>query len=216
MAAALPSAAFAATTTVTFEPAPYGLDFVGPVQEGAIDYQATSGSLVVNTYGNGGYDLEGEMFQGGGSVGFASATPGGLFTFLGLDYATYQAMSLGSQSLTVRGYLNGLTIATDIFTLANAKLGDGDQAFANWTSFTATNLAGRALTALQIDLVGGGTGAGQQFTQAIDNVRFGNMVEIDVPSSPAPEPATWGTMVAGFGVAGAALRRRRTGALVTA
>lgn len=34
----------------------------------------------------------------------------------------------------------------------------------------------------------------------------------DLPASPTPEPAGWALMIAGFGLAGVALRRRRSGA----
>lgn len=51
---------------------------------------------------------------------------------------------------------------------------------------------------------------------AYDNLNFvtaevthGYPVEIDPPSSAVPEPASWALMIAGFGLAGATLRRQR-------
>jgi len=39
--------------------------------------------------------------------------------------------------------------------------------------------------------------------------RWGGVWDYDQPDSMIPEPATWGLLIAGFGLAGAALRRRR-------
>jgi hypothetical protein len=43
------------------------------------------------------------------------------------------------------------------------------------------------------------------------NTDFVLRLDYLVPSSAVPEPATWAMMIAGFGLAGAALRRRRAG-----
>lgn len=42
---------------------------------------------------------------------------------------------------------------------------------------------------------------------AIDNLRFGRAGEVTIPG--IPEPATWAMMIAGFGMVGAAMRRRQ-------
>ncbi len=48
-------------------------------------------------------------------------------------------------------------------------------------------------------------GGGVEGNVSIDNVR----VNLDGMGSAVPEPATWAMMIAGFGLAGSALRRRR-------
>jgi PEP-CTERM motif len=52
---------------------------------------------------------------------------------------------------------------------------------------------------------GGATGL-----KSITFLSTDNSMEIDSIAAAAPEPATWGMMILGFGVAGAALRRRRS------
>ncbi len=47
---------------------------------------------------------------------------------------------------------------------------------------------------------------------AIDNLRFGVRGQVGIPGEPGgvvPEPTTWALMIAGFGLAGASLRRSR-------
>lgn len=49
---------------------------------------------------------------------------------------------------------------------------------------------------------------------SVDGFKFSNLTVNTVPS--IPEPATWAMMIAGFGLTGAAIRRRRTLTAVTA
>ena len=70
-------------------------------------------------------------------------------------------------------------------------------------------------------VVGFSTGVGSgwspgTFIGAVDNVGFSfgqTSSTFDFEVSAVPEPATWALMISGFGLAGAALRRRRTAAL---
>ncbi|HEX3887081.1 MAG TPA: PEPxxWA-CTERM sorting domain-containing protein [Phenylobacterium sp.] len=58
------------------------------------------------------------------------------------------------------------------------------------------------------------TGAGFQNTDIL-NWSFANTTQLAGIPGGAPEPATWGLMITGFGLAGAMLRRRRVAALTT-
>ncbi|WP_296597016.1 PEPxxWA-CTERM sorting domain-containing protein [Phenylobacterium sp.] len=94
----------------------------------------------------------------------------------------------------------------------------------------STNYTGASLSVNGDKAIYMGGGAGQ-FANAI-SVSFtpdgdgGYRVEGDVPplpgpvnggdgGSPAPEPAAWALMIMGFGLAGAAIRRRRTAPIAT-
>jgi hypothetical protein len=46
-------------------------------------------------------------------------------------------------------------------------------------------------------------------TFTFDHDRSGGVIEAVLRVTPVPEPATWGLMIAGFGLTGAAARRRR-------
>jgi hypothetical protein len=71
-------------------------------------------------------------------------------------------------------------------------------------------------------VLGFSTGAGSgwnggTFAGAVDNFSFafgGNSQTYNFEVAAVPEPATWAMMIAGFGLAGAALRRRRTSTAV--
>ena len=73
--------------------------------------------------------------------------------------------------------------------------GDPNGAFCNWTPI-GVSFAG---TAYSIDF--GGTA---NYT-GYDNITFGS----DTPGGAVPEPAVWAMLISGFGLVGAAARRRR-------
>lgn len=73
--------------------------------------------------------------------------------------------------------------------------GDPSGAFSCWSPI-GVSFAG---TAYSIDF--GGTANQTGF----DNITFGS----DRPGGVVPEPATWAMLIAGFGLVGGALRRRR-------
>lgn len=80
---------------------------------------------------------------------------------------------------------------------ANQNCGQGASGFyCNWTPIGVT-FAG---VAKSIDF-----GGGANFV-AYDNITFGS----DRPGGTVPEPASWAMLIAGFGLTGAAMRRRRT------
>lgn len=73
--------------------------------------------------------------------------------------------------------------------------GDPNGSFCNWTPI-GVSFAG---TAMSIDF--GGTANYTGF----DNITFGS----DTPGGTVPEPAVWAMLISGFGLVGAAARRRR-------
>ena len=114
-ASALASSALA--NTITFETAPFGAGFTGPVTENGFTYSNLSGGLFVNIFGHPGQDMEGEITAGGGVLKIVSAT-GGDFDFNALDYSAFSTLG-GSETLQVKGFLSGSLVGTDTYTLAN-------------------------------------------------------------------------------------------------
>jgi hypothetical protein len=128
---------------------------------------------------------------------------------------------VGTATLTLQNYVKGSAITTDNFvgfTYTSADLGTltispqdsisyiagsmpGSQPFPQWANF-------------EVDWTAASGGSHFFASQGGDGVSW-NVDNVDggIPftwSSPAPEPASWALMVGGFGLAGAALRRRRT------
>lgn len=115
---------------------------------------------------------------------------GGTFTLNSLDLADYlnAAFPLDSYDMAY-SYVDGGGSHSGVFNLDHAP---GLQTF-------AVNLTGVQSFSL---FTGPAGGSGVQ----IDNVRFDDRVG----AAPAPEPASWGLMLLGFGGLGALLRRRRS------
>lgn len=176
--------------------------FTGAQSESGFTYAVTSGVLYGNTLGNAGGDLEGSVLSGGGVVTFKQDL-GGAFTFSGLDYSAFSGAGTGTQTLVVRGYLDGLLVGTERFVLGNTNV--YDPKLSNWSSFESSVLAHRNLDSLQISLRGNLSRTNLQTFQALDNVEFGLAV---------PEASTWTMLLLGFGCAGIALRSgKKRGAL---
>jgi hypothetical protein len=86
-----------------------------------------------------------------------------------------------------------------------------------YNSVTLRNTNGSIFETLQGSALAGLTGPGQngRVTYDFQGMKLGSITfsssqaafEIDQIYSAAPEPATWGMMILGFGIAGAALRR---------
>ena len=172
------TASLSFASTITFETAP-GLNFTGPVTESGYVYSNLSGFLYVNVLGNPGQDMEGED-DGGGGVLKIVAVGGGDFTLATLDFAAYDLVGTGSQTLTINGYLGALLVGTDTYTLANTNstISGG---YDNWTTESASLLAGQAISEIDIVLNAGHRPNNTNFQEAVDNV---------VLDAVAPEPAS--------------------------
>ena len=123
----------------------------------------------------------------------------------------------GDTWLTGAGDLN-----TGIWYASNAALGitsaavGGTKTLNEWIAGNS----GSTLTVYGINL-GIGSGWTGNFSGAADNVavNFAGksvLANFEVAAAGVPEPATWAIMIAGFGLAGGAMRRRRSATLATA
>ena len=174
---------------------------IGSVPEGAIfartGYTVAAGNIsgatltvLDNTYLNGGNQIRNRFGAATGSVvddsyGDLTFTFGTPVAAFGIDIATiargFSGSSSGAFVLTVNGtpYTYNYSGSTGFGFLGITT----DTAFSSLTITTSKNN-----------------------DSLFDNVRFGTLAA----GTPAvPEPATWAMMVAGFGLAGGALRRRR-------
>ena len=146
-------------------------------------------TVLDNTYVNGGNQIRNRFGSGAGSVvddaygdlTFSFAAPVNAF---GLDIATiargFSGASTGTFTLTVNG--------TPFAYSYSGSSGFGFLGITTDTAFTSLTIA-----------------TSKSNDSLFDNVRFGSTLA----ATPAvPEPATWGMMILGFGVVGAAMRRR--------
>jgi hypothetical protein len=164
VASALASSALA--NTITFETAPLGV-FTAPVTENGFTYSRLSGELFVGQFGNPGQDLEGLSTVGGGALKIVSAT-GGDFNFNALDFAAFNILGTGSQTLKAEGLFGGTSVGVDQYTLANTKV--FNPKYDNWTTEAASVLAGKSISELDITLNASIAGSGSLSSENIDNV----------------------------------------------
>lgn len=154
----------ALANTITFETAPFGAGFTGPVTENGFTYSTLSGGLFINALGNPGQDAEGNEVAGGGGLKIVSAT-GSNFNFNALDFSAFALSGTGSQTLNVEGFLGGSSVGVDQYTLANTNV--FNPKYDNWTTEAASVLAGKSISELDITLKAGIAGF---FSENIDNV----------------------------------------------
>ncbi len=191
----------AQAAVITFETASAGAGFTGPVNESGFTYARLSGGLFVGDSGNPGQDLEGDFGTGGGVLDITSAIAGARFTFSGLDYSAFAASGTGSQTLTVTGLRGGSVVGTSTYTLANTAV--DTPSYANWTSESASSLAGVTIDDLRITLNAAGNSAGTSPLDASQNID-------NVVLNAVPEPTSLALLAAGLIGMGAVRRCRET------
>jgi hypothetical protein len=190
------SSTAAAQSTITFETAPLGPGFTGPVTEAGFTYAKVSGDLFVSSSGNPGRAIEGTLDAAGGVLGIRRAA-GLAFVFDGLDYSARRFEGQGSQTLLVTGLFGGVTVGTAVFTVTANNAGA-------WTTFAAGTLGAVSLDELRITLNAGRT-PDFSFVQGVDNVR------LTATTSTVPEPGTWALLGTGLLAVGGVARRKRVG-----
>ncbi len=156
-------------------------------------------------------------------------------TEIGSPGSTTRSFSAGagaaSLSFTLNGYrtLDGVGNFTDTFTLSlngsaiysgSFDLGGGGfnsvffaPGFTSTTVSTpGTNLGGTAVISLPLTLLAGSNSLEFSYAgndQGINDEAWGLSALIVDGNAVIPEPATWALLIAGFGLTGAAMRRRR-------
>ena len=151
----------------------------------------TSNALAINSYNGSGEPNPGILFfLSGGAVTMDYAL--GFTTGFSFNYS-----SNSSASITVYDGLGGTgNVLATLSLVNNFQPGCG---YCAWTP-TGISFAGIAKS---IDFAGGANFVGY------DNITLGSAIAGGVP-----EPTSWALMIAGFGLTGAAMRRRRSVAAV--
>lgn len=108
------------------------------------------------------------------------------------------ASSVSGVSFTFNNYGNntGNDSIYQAFDAANALISSGS--LANVNGFSLVNVAGSGIKSL---VISNGSGGGYNWVYGVGELSYNGGV---------PEPAAWAMMLAGFGLVGAAMRRRQT------
>lgn len=201
-AAALAMAVPASATTITFDTAPTGPGFTGPVHENGYVYQQTYGSLFVNSKGISGNDMEAQVGTWGGAMVLYRQN-GGTFLFNSIDFAAFEAGPSNTQAISLVGVTKGGAMFQEYYTLPTTDI--SSPTYANWTTEWATKggLAGLELKSLAIVLFAY-AGEVPCYT-AIDNI------SLTTPSgnTGVPEPASLALVAGGLMAFGWRRRQRK-------
>ena len=191
VAAALALAAPASAGVITFDTAPFGPGFSGPVYENGYAYQQTSGSLFVNNFGVSGRDMESQSFTSGGAL-VIYRPDGGTFVFDSVDFAAYEPGPSQEQYLSLVGVTTGGTMFQEYYTLGTTSV--YSPTYGNWTTELPTSggLDGVELKSLAIVLFS--YPGSLPCYGAVDNVTLTDVAQ----NSPVPEPGTFGLFAAGL------------------
>jgi len=165
------------------------------VTEGSVDVHNTNGPFGGDPdpagAGVGALDLVGLGTKGGIAQSFGTVI--GATYVLSFDFANNPFLPSAAMLFGVRGA--GGNVFQDTVSHSGSVLSK-----MNWTNYTFEFTATEAMSTLFFTNTAGGTSGGIY----LDNVSIVGPEAVAVP-----EPATWALMISGFGLAGAALRRRR-------
>lgn len=196
LAAFAPVAASAVPVTIDFDALAPG-SFAGPAMEDGFTVSGVDASVIPLASLISGFSAPnyiGPNLSSGPSVN-------AFLTFNETDATTFEFVSLDADagslapngSVTVRGFVGAALVGTDIF--APTLVGGAE-------TFAASNLAGLALTSLEIEAlhINGGPNSTSTF---IDNVA------LETDANPIPVPAPLALLLGGIGVMGALKLRRK-------